>query len=153
MTLTLGGFSSIRDLYAKLQRDAAALDEEVTSDRMFNFVITGYSMIDWVKKDPTVPATAKTSSAVDGLYNDRWIKVCGDLATAGKHFRLTTRKPITSSATSSQGLGIGRLGKGGLGFGEESIDVQLSDGTSFHCLDLVQGVVNSWQTFFSTHGI
>jgi hypothetical protein len=43
---------SANDLYAKLQRDAALLlEDEVTTDRFFNFVITGYSLIDWVKED------------------------------------------------------------------------------------------------------
>ena len=152
MTLTYG-LSSVRDLFAKLQRDAAALDEEVTSDRMFNFVVTGYSMIDWVKNDSSVPATAKTASAIKGLYNDKWLKVCGDLATASKHFTLTSRVPITASATTAQGFGVGRFGKGGFGVGEESIEVHLNDSTTFHCLDLVNGVVGAWQAFFSAHGI
>jgi hypothetical protein len=48
MALTFA-LSSIRDLFAKLERDAALLDEEVTADRAFNFVVTGYSMIDYGK--------------------------------------------------------------------------------------------------------
>jgi len=152
MTLTFG-LSSTRDLFAKLQRDAAALDEEVTSNRLFNFVVTGYSMIDWVRNDPAVPASAKTANAIQGLYNNKWLKVCGDLATASKHFKLTRRMPVTSSAITSQGFGVGRYGKGGYGIGEESIEVQLNDGTTIHCLDLDQGVVDFWQSFFSAHGI
>lgn len=152
MALTFG-LTSICDLLAKLQRDAAALDEEVTSDRLFNFVVTGYSMIDWVRNDPSVPSTAKAPAIVQGLSNDHWLKVCGDIANASKHFTLTRRAPITVSASSSRGFGVGRFGKGGYGVGEEIIEVHLNDGTSFHCLDLVQGVLSSWQTFFSAHGI
>jgi len=152
MALTFG-LTSIRDLHAKLQRDAATLDEEVTSDSFFNFVVTGYSMIDWVKNDPSVSSAAKVPAIVESLYNDHWLKVCGDLATASKHFTLTKRTPITSSASSLSGFGVGRFGKGVYGVGEESIEVCLNDGTSFHCLDMVQGVLSSWQTFFSTHGI
>jgi hypothetical protein len=152
MNLTFG-LASTQDLFAKLQRDAAELDDEVTSDRLFNFVITGYSIIDWVKHDPTVPTSAKTSSVVQALYNDKWLKVCGDLATAVKHFKLTKRVAVTSSATASQGYGVGRYGKGGYGVGEEGIEVELNDGTKFNCLDLVQGVISSWQAFFSTHGM
>jgi len=152
MALTFG-LASIRDLQAKLQRDAAALNEEVTSDSFFNFVVTGYSMIDWIKNDPSVPSTAKVQAIVQSLYNDRWLKVCGDLATASKHFTLSKRTPITSSASSLCGFGVGRHGKGGYGVGEESIEVCLNDGTSFHCLDMVEGVLSSWQNFFSVHGI
>jgi hypothetical protein len=152
MTLTFG-LSSTHDLFAKLQRDAAALENEVTSDRLFNFVVTGYSMIDWVKHDPSIPATAKAAAAVQGLYDDKWLKVCGDLATAVKHFALSKRVPITSSATTAQGYGVGRYGAGGYGVGEESIEVTLNDGTSFHCLELMQGVLATWLGFFSAHGI
>lgn len=152
MSLTFG-LATTKDLFAKLQRDAVALNDEVTSDRLFNFVVTGYSMIDWIKNDPSVPATAKSKSIRDSLHGDSWLKICGDLANAVKHFTLATRKPVTSSAATSQGYGVGRYGKGGFGFGEESIELVLNDGTSFHCLDLVQGVLTTWQSFFTTHGM
>ena len=145
--------NSVRDLFAKLQRDSDALDEEVTSDGLFNFVVTGYSMIDWLKNDPAVPASAKADIVVSDLRKDKWLKVYGDLAIASKHFKLKQRVPVTSSATTSQGFGVGRYGKGGYGVGEESIEVQLNDGATFHCIELVQGVIASWQTFFAAHNI
>src|ERR1700687_3524557 len=43
------------------------LEEEVTSDRLFNFVVTGYSMIDWVENDPNVPPAAKADPVIRGL--------------------------------------------------------------------------------------
>jgi len=145
--------NSVRDLFAKLQRDSDALDEEVTSDGLFNFVVTGYSMIDWLKNDPAVPASAKADIVISDLRKDKWLKVYGDLAIASKHFKLKQRVPVTSSATTSQGFGVGRYGKGNYGVGEESIEVQLNDGTTFHCLELVQGVIDSWMAFFAAHGI
>jgi hypothetical protein len=152
MSLTFG-IETTRELFEKLKRDAAALKEEVSSDNFFNFVVTGYSMIDWVKNDPTVPAKAKEKQVIDALYQEHWLKVCGDLAIAVKHFKLTSRNPITSSADSAQGFGVGRFGHGGFGVGEESIEVTLNDGTSFNCLDLVQGVVNKWESFLSAYKI
>lgn len=149
----VAGFNSVRDLYAKLRRDAAFLDQQVTSDGFFNFVVTGYSMIDWIKNDPSVPASAKAHTAVQRLYTYQWLKVCGDLATAAKHFKLTRRIPVTASAVSSRGFGAGRFGRGGWGSGEEGIEVALNSGASFHGLDLVRGVLATWHSFFATHGI
>jgi hypothetical protein len=149
MALTYG-LSSARSLYEKLKRDAKALKEEVNSDRFFNFVVTGYSLIEWVEKDPSVPQTAQT--AVKDIRRDQWIKRCRDLANASKHFTLNY-PPITSSATSEQGLGVGRYGQGGFGLGEESIEVKLTDGSSFDCLELVEGVMKTWNDFFSRPGI
>jgi hypothetical protein len=153
MSLTFG-LSSARDLFEKLKRDAKALDDEVSSDRFFNFVVTGYSLIDWVKNDPSVPATAKTPATVQALYTDRWLKICGDLATASKHFTLLQRKPVTLSATQALGgYGVGRYGKGVYGVGEPSILIELNDGTRFTCLELMQGVLSVWEAFFAAHRI
>ena len=152
MSLTYG-LSTVKELFAKLERDSKLLDEEVTSDRMFNFVVTGYSMIDWIKNDPSVPQSAKDQNQIQALYSNQWLKICGDLATASKHFTLTQRQPITASSTSSQGFGVGRFDKGGFGIGEESIEIVLNDGTNYDCLDLVNGVLNEWRQFFQAHGI
>jgi|GEM_PF-836817 len=156
MALTYGLLSA-RSLYEKLQRDAKALEEEVNSDRFFNFVVTGYSLIDWVKEDPSVPQTVKT--AVNTIYDDihheqwKWIKMCGDIAIASKHFTVTRRKLITSSVTSEQGFGVARYGRGPFGLGEERIEVKLTDDSSVDCFELVNGVMNTWENFFPSHDI
>lgn len=150
MALTFG-LSSVRDLFAKLERDADLLHSEVTSDRLFNFVVTGYSMVDWIKNDPTVPASAKALGP--RLYAEPWLKVCGDLATAFKHFSFTSRVPVTESAEATRGYGCGRFGKGAYGVGELNIDIRLSDGTAFTGLELVNGVLTTWRAFFREHGI
>jgi hypothetical protein len=145
--------SSAKDLLEKLRRDAALLNEEVTSDRFFNFVVTGYSIIDWVKNDPTVATTATTNSSIAFLYGDKLLKVCGDIATASKHFTLTKRVPITADVSSQQGWGVGRWGKGGWGLGEESIEVTLNDGSKYSALDFVNRVLQIWDQFFISHGM
>lgn len=152
MTLT-PGMSSVRDLFAKLQRDADLLDDEVTNDRFFNFVITGYSMIDWVKNDPSVPLRAKNSIVIQGLHGDLWLKTCGDIANASKHFTLSRGNPTVASTSSARGFGLGRYGKGSYGAGEASINVELNDGTKYTCLDLVNGVLSTWRGFFAAHSI
>jgi hypothetical protein len=145
------GLQTPRDLLEKLKRDAALLNEEVTGDRFFNFVVTGYSVIDWVKNGASIPATAQT--AVSAMYRDPWIKICGDIATAGKHFKLTRRIPVTASVDSTQGFGIGRFGKGGGGTGEENIQIELTDGSSIAGLELVENVIRVWDAFFQSHGL
>jgi len=34
-----------------------------------------------------------------------------------------------------------------------SIEIQLNDGTKFTGLDLVNGIISKWQSFFEAHGI
>ena len=135
--------SSSRDLFEKLKRDAALLNEEVTTDQFFNFVITGYSLIDWVRKDPEI-----TGVDVQALYSNPVLKICGDLANAGKHFELDKRSPVTKSVSSKQGWGVGRYGRGGYGVGEEEITIELNDGTQISFLGFVRDVVAVWAAFF-----
>jgi hypothetical protein len=149
--IQLPGLNGPRDLLEKLRRDAALLDGEVTSDKLFNFVITAYSLIDWVKNNPTLPSPVR--KAVLAMYQDPWVRVCGDLATAAKHFELDRRAPITLEAESQRGYGCGRYGKGVYGVGEEQIEVKLSDGSSIPCLELATDVIKAWDRFFTSHGL
>ena len=148
--LLIPGISTAKDLFEKLKRDAAILDKEVSSDAFFNFVITGYSLIDWVKKDSSIP---HAKADIDALYSNKWLKICGDLATSAKHFVFTNRKPITSSSTSRQGYGIGRYKKGAYGVGEELIAVSLTDGSEISSLEIVLNVIDTWQLYFTKHKI
>jgi hypothetical protein len=156
MALTYG-LKSPRDLLEKLKRDAKLLVQDITSDKFFNFVVTGYSIIDWVRNDASISQSAK--SAVNNLYNDPWIKVCGDLANASKHFTLDKRKPITASAESHKGeQQTTKWGSYPWGVTPhthieqaEYIQIDLEDGSSLSCLELVKKVVETWDNFFRTH--
>jgi hypothetical protein len=147
MGLTLG-LTSTRDLFAKLQRDASLLRDEVTCDRFFNFVVTGYSLIDWVKNDLGAP-----QKVVDCLHKVRSLKICGDIANAYKHFTLDRRVPITKQAKSAQGFGVGRYGKSRYGHGEQSIIVELDNGKTFNCFRFVRRVLSVWKKFLAHYGI
>ena len=127
------------------------LDELVTSDRFFNFVVTAYSLVDWVKNYRLTPVAALT--AIPNLYTDQWIKVCGDIANASKHFTLSRRVPVTHTVHSNSGYGAGRYGVGLYGIGEEGIEIELNDGTKIPGLHFVTEVLRVWRDFFSTHGL
>jgi len=114
----------------------------------------GYSMIDWVRNDLSMPNDVRAQSVLEKeLYTNNWLKICGDIATASKHFKLDRRIPITSSVISSKGYGSGRYGKAGYGIGEEGIDITLNDGTSLNSLDFVHNVVQTWKEFMTRHKI
>ena len=146
-----GSLRSAADLFQKLRRDAALLEQEVTSDRFFNFVVTGYSLIDWIKHDPSVASGAKTETEVQTLYADYWLTLCGDVAMAAKHFKLTRRSPTASHVSAKRGYGLGGYGKGGYGVGEEQIIVHLPNGTTHSLSELVEGVLGAWMGFFKRH--
>src|SRR5947199_1064673 len=139
-----GSLRSAADLLQKVRRDAALLDDEVTSDRFFNFVVTAYSLIDWIDHDPTVPIAAKAPAELAALRADQWLLLCGDAATGAKHFKLTRRTPTAAKVSVASGFGMGRYGKGKFGVGEEHITVHMPNGRFYRALDIVSVVLVSW---------
>lgn len=153
MSLTYG-LKTAKDLFAKLERDAGLLQDEVSSERFFNFVVTAYSLADWVQNDPSIPTAAHNDLANFRSTNE--LQICRDLANASKHFQLDPKRnpnPAVTSTLSEQGFGIGRFAVGGYGVGEEEISVDLSAGNTMNGLDLVQNMLKAWQQFFTKHGI
>ena len=148
------GLRTVHDLLAKLERDADRLRQEVSSDDFFNFVVTAYSLADWVQNDPTVSSTAKID-----LQQFRFkpnIQTCRDLANSSKHFYLDPKRnqnPKVQSASSDQGFGMGRFGHGGFGLGEEQITITLTDGNKLNGLHVVEEVLYDWKEFFVKHSI
>ena len=148
------GLKTANDLLAKLERDARLLREEVSSDRFFNFIVTAYSLVDWVNNDPSVPASAKAD--LSRFRGTGQIKVCRDLANASKHFQLDPNRnpnPEVAIADSEQGFGVGRFGVGGYGVGEEKIRVWLSAGNEIDGLDVMENTLKEWNLFFTTHDL
>ena len=140
------------DLLEKLRSDLKLLQEQVTSYRFFNFVITGYHIIDWIKNGDRIQES--TRSAATEMRKNEYISICRDLTNASKHFKLNYKNRKVDSAKSVQGcFGTGRLGKGVFGIGEESITIKCSDGHEYNALELAKAILQTWETFFTTNNI
>jgi hypothetical protein len=105
-------------------------------------------------QDPSIPQTAKDE--VTALRRNPPVpelSICKDIINSNKHMKITYYTPSTTDATSEQGFGVGRFGKGGFGVGEESINFAMDDGRVFNALYVVQAVLTFWGDFFKRHGI
>jgi hypothetical protein len=153
MPALIYGLTSAKHLLEKLRREHARLNEEVTSDNFFNFVVTGYHLVEWVKKDPTVSQAAKND--LPSVRAASCIATCRDLTNASKHFALNAnyQNQVANDAKSERGFGVGRFGKGGYGVGEEYICVELRDGSTIDALRLAKEVITEWESFFVRHAI
>jgi len=142
-----------RDMLAKLRDDHARLQARVTSGDLMNFAITGYHMIEWIRKDPSTPGAAKVDLTT--MYDSSDIRACRDIANESKHFELKDdyKDRVTDKTSAVAGWGAGRFGVGPYGEGEESIVVVLLDGTRFDSLTWAKRVVGAWEAFFAKHGL
>lgn len=150
MSLTYS-FEKARNLFDKMSREASVLEEDVSGDKAFNFVVTAYHLKDWIEKDSSVPQAARDDLRT--IRADRHFQICRDLANASKHMVITRYQPSTAGASSSNGYGIGRFGKGAYGVGEESIEITHTDGSVINILQLKNEMMSLWTDFFSRHGI
>jgi hypothetical protein len=137
-----------QDLYDKLKRDADSLDVVMSGDCVFNFVVTGYHLREWIAKDRTVDPDIKIR--LDQASTHRWLLICADLANASKHFVQAPKKRV-HKAESRSGYGVGRYGKGEYSVGEESIQLTLPDGTTVSAGELRWGVMLLYAFVFGEH--
>jgi hypothetical protein len=144
MSLTLA-LKTPGDMLAKLHREHERIKQEVMSDDLFNVVVTGSHIKDWIERDLAVPSAAKFDVASIRSQSTH-IDVCRDLANASKHFKLNY-EGITADTTSRTGYGAARYGAGRYGTGEESITIVLTNGQAFDALDFAQNVVDAWEAF------
>lgn len=142
------GLRSAADLFKKLERDAAALEREVSSDATFNFVVTACHLLEWIVADPAIELPP---SVRDQIVRSECFQACRDLANASKHFELDPQRnpDPTRSARSESGFGVGRFGAGSFGQGEESISVELKTGRTVDILELVRDVMTLYSPTFA----
>ena len=60
------GLLTARDLFEKLERDFEVLDGQVTSDAVFNFVVTAYHLCEWITEDPSITPQESLLKALKG---------------------------------------------------------------------------------------
>jgi len=141
-----------QDLLEKLRSDVKLLEEQVTSYRFFNLVVTGYHIMDWIKNNESIPKA--TQKAAKKMYENDYISVCRDIANASKHFKLDYENRKVDSAKSEQGpYGTGRFGKGVFGIGEEQITIECFDGCKYSALEFAKAILQTWDDFFREHNI
>lgn len=141
------GLKSARGLLEKLKRDGKLLEQQINTDRFFNFVITAYHLCDWAAKELSIERNQLS------IWGNIDIKICKDIANASKHFKLNYEATVAKKVDSKRGYGIGRYGKGNYGEGEEGINITLSDGSVINALELKNSVIELWTSFFDEHNL
>ena len=131
--------------HEKLKRVTDRINTAVHKDDLDDFFKTAYHLIEITKRDPATSATQK--SAAKALRNDVDLQICRDICNGQKHFTLDPKKnpkPKVLGTTTQQGFGVGGYSKGGYGVGEQSVTIQLSDGTERNARDLVASIAGKW---------
>lgn len=143
-----GKLENYSDLFDKLKYELELLEQEVTSYNFFNFAVTAFHLIDWVKNSDN--ADGQIKQQVTELYKDEHFSLCNDVCNFYKHFKITRYTPKVKDIESKTGYGCGRYGKGVYSVGEESIYVITKTGQKYDGLDLARNVYKKWEIFFES---
>ncbi len=135
-----------RDMLAKARRELARLDAAPYDvDHVFNFFVTAYHVMDYVK------AMAVPKAAVDALYADPDFELCQLICNKGKHLELRRGDQETRFVPArTTRLGKHRLGRARLGFTGAKY---LVDGREVDLLRIGRDLVAKWEAFFAANGI
>ena len=105
MTIAFFELRTPSDVLDKAKRDYAKMETATSTDTIFNFFVTTYHVIDYVKALGTVP-----ESAIKMLYDDPDFRMCQFLCNKGKHIKLREVSPFEAKhragVTGGTGLGL-----------------------------------------------
>lgn len=144
------GLRTAEDLCQKLRPDYETLRRQVTSDAVFNFVVTAHHLLtDWIDKDPSVDQAMKDKLRAKA-QNSEALQMIRDLADGAKHFQIDRSMDmrLVESTSASSGFGIGRFGKGSYGTAEESAIFTRNNGEPMNILELAKTIMVLCDEFF-----
>ncbi len=141
---------SAAEHFQKLEKVVGRIKGGLHKDDLDEFFKTAYHLIEVTERDEGTTLIQK--SMASALRQDIDIKICRDIANASKHFRLDPKlnpSPTIERASTCEGFGVGRFGKGAYGIGEQSVTLHLSDGTTTNALSLVERIFAKWAEIFT----
>ena len=151
-----------RDLYEKLQREAARLTANVNGDNLFNFMVTAWHLQEWIGKGS--PRTHPDFAAdLTRLRTNPHVQICKDIDDSSKHFRLDRRRRTVTDVTERVirepvHFGRSRVGNPRSGdenpLGEITLFVTVRNAaqeTTYGLRDLVDGVLRAYKVFAAKH--
>jgi hypothetical protein len=136
-------------MLAKAKRDFDHLKAETSADSIFNFFVTTYHVMDYVKELGTV-----AQAAMDTMYADPDFDLCRFICNRGKH--LVVRKdPKTVDVQRTPGAVIGAMmiGDPESALGSAPRWQFLCDGKEIRPEQLGERLITKWEQFFTANGI
>lgn len=141
--------ASPRDLLKKAKRDYVKMKADTSTDTVFNFFVTTYHIVDYVKALGTVG-----DSTIEQLYADDDFKICQFLCNKGKHIKLRSGEPYEAQYQPPiEGGMVGSFVLNSDVLGGPERFVVLAGTQEVDVIELGQMLLDKWEAFFLAHGI
>lgn len=135
---------SPRDMYEKAKRELDRMKSSPNIDTIFNFYVTAYHIMDYVKKQPGVP-----QASIKAFYADSDFGTCNRICNRGKHLKVGD--PLT--AHSRPGAVFGMAVWGDTAFSEAPSYTLVVDGRRVEVIPLAERLLVKWERFCKDNGI
>jgi hypothetical protein len=136
-----------RDMYRKAKRELERMQSDLNTDTIFNYFVTVYHIIDYVKRQETV-----SSAAIDSMYDDNDFKMCQFICNKGKHLVLTENDPATK-AIYKPGALYGSAPYNTARYNESSSYKFFVDEQEVNFIELGKRLIEKWDKFFIENSI
>jgi hypothetical protein len=140
---------SPRDLFEKAKRDFVKMDSELNTDNIFNFFVTAYHVMDYVK------AQGKArQDAIEKMYDDEDFQMCNYLCNKGKHLKLTKlTKGDPFQTRHSFGAVYGKAMYNEVTYNEKESYSLIAGRKKIDVTKIGQRLLKKWEQFFTDNGI
>jgi hypothetical protein len=132
----------------KARRELARIESEASIDHIYNFFVTAYHVVDYLKDANCAPA-----EALKTLRDDYLFQRCADVCNKAKHVRLTRSRPDITPVRWSGALNGAPLGALPLNGGEERWILWPQDNTQIEVKSFARATVAKLEDFFTEHNI
>ena len=139
-------FVGPRDILNKAHRDLARLHSDPNIDTVFDFFVTAYHVMDYVKALGTVPATS-----LDSLYAEEDFQMCQYICNKGKHLAL--RRGDSYETHRRPGAALGDFTLGETPLGADPAYLVIGDSGQVNVVDLADRIFDRWEAFFRDNAI
>jgi hypothetical protein len=140
-------YSTPRQILEKAKRDLQKLSQDTDIDNVFNFFVTAYHVVDYVKVLNTVP-----TDDIKALYEEPDFRKCRYICNKSKHRTLDKGDDeFITYQRPSAALGECILGESVLGLGRAYFIIDETE--QVDVLDLGQRIIDRWEAFFNTHSL
>jgi hypothetical protein len=136
-----------RDMYRKAERELERMKSALNTDTIFNFFVTAYHIMDYVKRQGTV-----SSAAIDSMYDDDDFKMCNFICNKGKHLVLTKNDPDTK-AVYKPGALYGSAPYNTARYNKSSSYKFFVDEQEVNFIELGKRLIEKWDKFFIENSI
>ena len=145
MTNRFFEISSPRDMLGKAKRDFAVMMSQLSVDSIFNFFVTAYHVMDYVKTQGKA-----SDEAINKFYEDEDFKMCNYICNKGKHPK--KRSTLFETRHNKAAL-FDSACFDEVAFDQPESYVLIASGRRINVIPLAQRILDKWENFFKDNGI